>query len=221
MSLEHIHGLPGHVRDRRAVVLIRQSNPYQKKEHTGSGRMQLDQATFLATLGWPADRIDIIDARGESGRAGARRPLFDRLLADVRAGKYGIVAVGRSDRLGRNDVDSALFLEAAASTRTLISVSGRIYNPSSDADSMMLGMLSKFAEYENKARIRWLMAARWAKAKALELPVLLPTGLIWADPQDPVYVERLTSAGLGEWLENLDQHRAICRVGGRALYILP
>lgn len=218
MSQYNIHGI---LRDRRGGVLVRQSSGYQKKENTGSGLMQLDQVLYLQSLGWPPDQIDVIDARGETGRAGAHRPVFDALLADVQAGLYGIIAVGRSDRLGRNDVDSAIFLEAAAQSRTLIAVGGRIYNPASDADSMLLGMLSKFAEYENKARVRWLMASRWTKAKAGKLRVLLPTGLIWADPQDPLYVERLNSAGLSSWLENVGTHRTVSHTGGRDLYVLP
>lgn len=221
MNPDPLFAVPGELRDRRAAVLVRQSSRTQQENNVGSGLVQIQQVTFLEALGWPADRIDVIDARGESGSAGAKRPRFERLLADVAAGRYGIVTVGRSDRLGRNDVDSSRFLEAAAHTHTLVAVSGRIYNPAADADSMLLGMLSKYSEYENRARIRWMMAARWALAKILSFRIRLPTGLVWADPLDPAYRERLEEAGLLHWVEDMDRHHEVSRLEGRSLHILP
>jgi hypothetical protein len=214
-------GLSGRTTEKIAVNFVRQSSRIQEEKHTGSGDMQLAQSAFLESIGWPADRIVTIDARGESGRANAVRPKFEELRRRVRSGEVGLVVVARSDRLGRNDVDSATFLQAAAETHTLIMVGGRIYNPAADADSMMLGVLSKLAEYENRAQIRWMMMARFAKAGKLAFRICLPTGLIWASPDDDVYTSRLEEAGLLHWLDNLDRHRAVSHEDGRSYYILP
>lgn len=213
--------LTGRALSKHAQVFVRQSSDKQRQEHTGSADLQLQEAAYLEVLGWPADRIEVVDARGESGRAGAHRPQFAHLLESVRSGRVGIVAVGRSDRLGRNDVDSAIFLEAAALSHTLVMVGGRIYNPASDADSMMLGMMAKFAEYENKARTRWMMSSRLAKARKLEQRILLPTGLVWASPQDGEYVARLQASGLTHWLEQLDEHQEMSSRNGIPYHILP
>ena len=218
---QEFDSLLGRAVTKPAEVLIRQSTRYQQLFNTGSANVQFRQQEDVIRLGWPADMVGVTDARGESGSAGANREKFEQLLARVKAGEIGLVAVARSDRLGRNDVDSARFLEAAAATQTLIMVGGRIYNPASDADTMMLQMMSSFAEYENRARIRWMMLTRHSKARELQYRIPLPTGLTWASPDDTEYCARLQKAGLTHWLNRLDLHRELSNLNGKPHYILP
>ena len=51
---------PWHL-DRLAVVYVRQSSPQQVHEHRESGRLQYDLRDRAVALGWPADRIVVID----------------------------------------------------------------------------------------------------------------------------------------------------------------
>lgn len=182
--------------------------------------MQFDQVELFVRKGWPLQQIDVIDTRGEAGSADERRPNFERLLKGIRKSRYGIIAISSWERLGRGEVDSAIW-EAAARAGTFVAIRDRIYNPASNDHSATITLLSKLAETENDARIRWVMACEWAEANALGFRVPLPTGLIWADPQDPAYVERLTTAGLSKYLEKLDSHQTASHADGRALYVLP
>lgn len=101
-------------------------------------------------------------------------------------------------------------------------VDGRIYDPSDEGDDFILGVYAKFAEFENRARVRWMMMSRLAKAERLEARINLPTGLVWASPEDPQYVELMHDAGLQEWLADLPRrHRAVSWMDGRPFYILP
>lgn len=219
--LDHDESQFAHALRKKAVLLIRQSTYIQKQENTGSAEIQLQTADVLTRFGWPREQIEIVDARGESGDLGRPRPKFNALLEEVRRGEVGIVALARGDRLGRNDVESSTFLQACADTRTYIAEGGKLYNPASVGDRLILQLFSAFAEYENQARARWLLRSRYAKATKLEYRIPLPTGLIWASPDDPVYRERLRDAGLGHWLDRLAEHRAVSRIDGRAHYILP
>jgi len=189
--------------DRGMGLLIRQSSLTQKQNHQASHLVQRDQARYLAALGLPTEHLRVIDARGESGRAGARRELFWQLLADVRAGKVGLLLLARHDRLGRNDADSAALFDALRDTGGFIMVDGRLYDPSEPHDDLMLGLQAKFAEYENKARMRWMQAARWALVCRNQYRVRLPSGLVWASPFDTDYRARLDAADLSYWVERL------------------
>lgn len=213
--------IPTQLLERDAAHLIRQSTKLQAERNIGSAALQMQEAQFAINCGWPKERVILHDLRGESGSRGRQRPKFATLLQEVRDGLYGIVVVGRADRLGRNDVDSAEFLQACADTHTMIGVGGRLYNPASIGDHMMLGVMSKFAEYENQGRIRWMVASRWSLAKRLGFRICLPTGLTWADPRDPTYVEAINRAGLKDWADRLDEHRVKSSYRGEEHYILP
>src|SRR5262245_54188647 len=63
--------------DRLAIVYIRQSTPQQVNEHRESRERQYALADYAAALGWPADRILVIDEdQGHSGRSAEARPGF-------------------------------------------------------------------------------------------------------------------------------------------------
>ena len=61
--------------ERLAVVYVRQSSPQQVHEHRESADLQYDLRRRAAALGWPADRVIVIDEdQGRSGRTVAGRP---------------------------------------------------------------------------------------------------------------------------------------------------
>jgi DNA invertase Pin-like site-specific DNA recombinase len=60
---------PWHL-DRKAVVYVRQSTPQQVAEHRESAARQYALSDRAVALGWPAERIEVIDADlGLSGQS--------------------------------------------------------------------------------------------------------------------------------------------------------
>src|SRR5438270_11956632 len=83
-------GLPQHSKiqpwhlDRLAVVYVRQSTAQQVAENRESADRQYALAHRAAALGWPADRVLVIDEdQGRSGATAEGRLGFQRLLAEV------------------------------------------------------------------------------------------------------------------------------------------
>ena len=89
--------------DRLAIVYVRQSSPQQVHEHRESGRLQYDLRNRAVALGWPADRIIVIDEdQGRSGKTAAGRPGFQRLLAEVGLDRVGLILGIEMSRLLRS-----------------------------------------------------------------------------------------------------------------------
>ena len=69
---------------RRAVVYLRQSTLKQVHEHRESTARQYALRQRAQELGWPAERIDVLDEDlGQSGAGTAWRSGFQRLAEDV------------------------------------------------------------------------------------------------------------------------------------------
>jgi hypothetical protein len=67
-----------------AIVSVRQSSPQQIFDHQESRERQYALADYAALLGWPKERILVIDEdQGRSGRTVEHRPGFQCLLAEV------------------------------------------------------------------------------------------------------------------------------------------
>jgi hypothetical protein len=204
---------------RDVMLIIRQSTKIQKRDNPGSGELQLSLLSLLANT-WPGERIITVDARGESGSRG-KRELIQKVLNGINSGLVGTIAFMRGDRLGRTALESEEILRAAVNHKVLIITEGRIYNPASATDKLMLSMMSSFAEYENNARTVWLLLARGVLARRGAFRVVLPTGLISGSPEDPEFVKKLSEAGLEECLSGIGEHKAISGRGGLQLYVLP
>src|SRR5262245_49777569 len=68
-------------RSKLAIVYVRQSSTQQVFDHQESRQRQYALGDYAATLGWPRDRIEVIDDdQGRSGRTAANRPGVQRLL---------------------------------------------------------------------------------------------------------------------------------------------
>src|SRR5206468_9386749 len=81
-----------HHLDRKAIVYIRQSSPQQVAEHKESTARQYALADLAVALGWPRDRVEIIDAdQGRSGKTATGRLGFQYLLAELGLDHVGIV----------------------------------------------------------------------------------------------------------------------------------
>src|SRR5258707_15847361 len=97
---------------RLAIVYVRQSNTQQLVDHQGSRERPYALADDAATLGWPRDRILVIDDdQGRSGRTVEQRPGFQRLLAEVTLDHGGLVVGLAISRLSRSSKDWYPLLE--------------------------------------------------------------------------------------------------------------
>jgi DNA invertase Pin-like site-specific DNA recombinase len=170
--------LSGH-RQRQAVVYLRQSSPKQVLENRESAVNQRALRERLVELGWPTNRIVLIDEdQGRSGKDAVGREGFQRLVADVSLGKVGIVIGYEASRLSRNCADWHRLLELCALFDTLIADADGVYHPRDFNDRLLLGLKGTLSEAElHSLRLR-LDAGRLSKAKRGELVHHLPTGLV-------------------------------------------
>ena len=70
--------------DRLAVIYIRQSSPQQVLDHRESRARQYALADYAQGLGWPSERILVIDEdQGQTATTADQRSGFQRLLTEV------------------------------------------------------------------------------------------------------------------------------------------
>ncbi len=67
--------------ERKAYVYIRQSSPRQVREHEEGRRRQYDLVDWAETLGWPRERIVVLDEdQGKTGSEPNDRPGFKDMV---------------------------------------------------------------------------------------------------------------------------------------------
>jgi DNA invertase Pin-like site-specific DNA recombinase len=129
--------------DRLAIVYVRQSSPQQVQEHRESGRLQYDLRGRAVALGWPADRVIVIDEdQGRSGKTAAGRPGFQRLLAEVGLDRVGLILGIEMSRLARSCRDWHQLLELCALFHTVLADRDALYDPTDHNDRLLLGLSS-------------------------------------------------------------------------------
>ncbi len=173
---------------RDAYLYVRQSTPRQVFDHGESTRRQYALRERAVALGWPTERIVVIDS--DLGLSGADRDRegFQRLVAEVGMGRAGIVLGLEVSRLARNSTDWHRLLEICALSETLILDEDGVYDPADFNDRLLLGLKGTMSEAElHMMRIR-LRGGLLAKAKRGELKLRLPVGLVY-DPLDRVVLD--------------------------------
>src|SRR5215468_7883238 len=126
---------------RNAYLYIRQSTLRQVFENSESTKRQYALRQKAVALGWPEDRIIVLDSDlGQSGASAADREGFQRPVTEVSLGRAGIVLGLEVSRLARNSTDWHRLLEICALTDTLILDEDGIYDPSHFNDRLLLGL---------------------------------------------------------------------------------
>src|SRR5438132_10125498 len=81
-----------HHLDRKAIVYIRQSSPQQVAEHKESTARQYALADIAVALGWPRDRVEVVDAdQGRTAQTVEGRRGFQYILAELSLDHVGIL----------------------------------------------------------------------------------------------------------------------------------
>ncbi len=174
---------------RDAYLYVRQSTVRQVFENTESTRRQYALRERAVALGWPIERVIVIDSdQGQSGSSSTDRAGFQRLVGEVGMGRAGIVLGLEVSRLARNSSDWHRLLEICALTDTLILDEDGVYSPSDFNDRLLLGLKGTMSEAELhvlRARLRGGILNQ-ARRGALKTP--LPVGLVY-DPAGNVVLE--------------------------------
>ena len=134
--MSHRSALPSKVttehRAKLAYVYVRQSSLAQVTRHGESTEMQYELVERAARLGWPADRIKIIDEDlGKSGASAQNRLGFQHLIAEIGLAHVGLVVSLDASRLARNNSDWYQLIELCSVFGTLIADAESLYDPGS------------------------------------------------------------------------------------------
>ena len=172
---------------KRAYLYIRQSSIRQVHENQESTKRQYALRQRAITLGWPDDRIVVIDTDlGQSAAGEADRKGFQTLVSEVGLGKAGIVMGLEVSRLARRCSDWHRLIEICAFTSTLLLDEDGIYDPSVFNDRLILGLKGTMSEAEVHVIRSRLQGGLLNKAKRGELKLPLPVGFIYDDEDNVV-----------------------------------
>ncbi|MGI9511712.1 MAG: recombinase family protein [Anderseniella sp.] len=167
---------------RQAIVYLRQSSAAQVAHNRESTERQYALATKARDLGWPDDRIVVIDEDlGLSGSGSVERSGFQRLTAEVALGAVGLVLGLEVSRLARNSADWHRLIELAGLTDTLIGDGDGLYHPADFNDRLLLGLKGTMSEAELHVLRARLNGGIRNKAKRGELRRGLPVGFVWGE----------------------------------------
>ena len=179
MTVE-VSKVTAHHLKRDAYLYVRQSSVRQVFENTESTERQYALRQRAVALGWPAERVIVIDSDlGLSGASATEREGFQRLVAEVGMARAGIVLGLEVSRLARNSTDWHRLLEICAITDTLILDEDGVYDPAHFNDRLLLGLKGTMSEAELHVMRARLRGGLLNKARRGELHTHLPVGLVY------------------------------------------
>jgi DNA invertase Pin-like site-specific DNA recombinase len=104
-----------------AYIYVRQSSVHQVRQHQESTELQYRLVDRAVRLGWPHERVQVIDEDlGKSGAGGVERQGFQKLIAEIGLGNAGLVISLDASRLARNNRDWHQLLELCSVFGVLI-----------------------------------------------------------------------------------------------------
>lgn len=174
---------------RDAYLYVRQSSLHQVLENTESTKRQYALRQRAVGLGWPLERVVVIDEDlGVSASGTASRTGFERLVGEVGNGHAGIVLGLEVSRLARSSTEWHRLLEICALTDTLILDEDGLYDPDHFNDRLLLGLKGTMSEAELHVLRARLQGGILNKARRGELKMSLPVGLVY-DATDRVVLD--------------------------------
>src|ERR1700716_86867 len=172
---------------RQAIVYLRQSSPAQVEHNRESTERQYALATKARELGWPDERIVVIDEDlGLSGSGSRARSGFSPLTPEVAPPRFGLVLGLEVSRLARNNADWHRLIDLAGLTDTLIGDADGIYHPALFNDRLLLGLKGTMSEAELhvlRARLNGGVCNKAARGGKRGRP---PAGFVWGQAEGEV-----------------------------------
>lgn len=165
-------------RAKLAYVYVRQSSLSQVTRHGESTALQYRLVDRAVALGWPRERVQVIDEDlGKSGTSAQQRLGFQQLSAEIGLGRVGLGISLDASRLARNNGDWHQLVELCALCGTLLADGEQLYDPRQYHDRLLLGLSGMRSEAElHHLKLR-LQAGERLKAERGELRLPLPAGL--------------------------------------------
>jgi DNA invertase Pin-like site-specific DNA recombinase len=165
-------------RSKFAYVYLRQSPLVQVIHNTESTVRQFALVECAVALGWPKDRVLVIDEDlGRSGASADLRSGFQQLMTDIGLARVGLVLSIEASRLARNNSDWYRLIELCSIFGALIADAELIYDPRTYHDRLLLGLAGMMSEAElHQIKMRQ-EAGKRSKAARGELRQSLPVGL--------------------------------------------
>jgi LemA protein len=118
-------------------------------ENRESRERQYALAEFAQRLGWPAERVVVIDEdQGQSGKTAAERSGFQRLTTEVSLNHVGMVLGLELSRLSRSNKDWHQLIDVCGIFNVLLCDQDAVYDPLDSNDRLLLGMRGAMSEYE-------------------------------------------------------------------------
>jgi DNA invertase Pin-like site-specific DNA recombinase len=166
-------------RERLAVVYVRQSTAQQVLNHEESTRLQYGLVSRAQQMGWPKERVLVIDDDlGKSAASSRDRGGFQRLVSEVSLGHVGMILGVEMSRLARSSKDWHQLLEICALFGTLISDLDGVYDASQYNDRLLLGLKGTMSEAELHIIKQRMHQGKLSKARRGELAFPVPIGYI-------------------------------------------
>lgn len=167
-------------RAKLAYVYVRQSSVNQVRQHQESTELQYRLVDRAIGLGWPPERVQVIDEDlGKSGAGAVDRHGFQKLIAEIGLGNAGLVVSLDASRLARNNRDWHQLLELCSVFGVLIADGERLYDSRAYHDRLLLGLSGIMSEAElHQLRMRLHQGERQKAARG-ELRLPLPAGLAY------------------------------------------
>src|SRR4051812_21851193 len=174
---------PAKITDRHAnklaIVYVRQSCPQQVFDHKESRERQYAMADHAVALGWPRDRVLVIDEdQGRSGKTTGQRLGFQHLLAEVTMDHVGLVLGLELCRLSRSSRDWYHLVEVCGVFGVLLGDQDGLYDPNDANDRLVLGLRGTMSEVELFTMRNRLERGRLHKAERGELVLNVPCGYL-------------------------------------------
>jgi DNA invertase Pin-like site-specific DNA recombinase len=187
MSQSTSHAVPlgyekkiqGRHHERLAVVYVRQSTVHQVQRHQESTQVQYSLVSLAERLGWPRERILVIDDDlGLSGASAEERIGFQRLLSEIALDHVGAILGVEMSRLARSCKDWYQLLELCALFGTLICDLDGLYDPTCYNDRLLLGLKGTMSEAELHILKQRMWQGALHKARRGELVSRVPVGYV-------------------------------------------
>ncbi len=177
---------PTHL-DRNAYVYVRQSTATQVQHNRESTRRQYKLVDRAISLGWPKERVKVIDEDlARSGAGNVERDGFTRMTAEAALGQVGLILSIEVSRVARNNADWYRLLDLCGVTDTLIGDEDGLYHAGLFNDRLLLGLKGTMAEAELHVIRARLDGGIRNKAARGELRRGLPVGFVWGEDDGEV-----------------------------------
>jgi DNA invertase Pin-like site-specific DNA recombinase len=166
--------------ERRAAIYLRQSTLKQVHENRESTARQYALRQRAIDLGWPAERVEVIDNDlGQSGSSTQGRSGFQHLAEEVAHGRVGAIFALEVSRLSRSSADWHRLLDLCGLADVVIADEQAVYTPRDYNDRLLLGLKGTMSEAEQYWMRLRLQGGKLNKARRGELRYIPPTGYEW------------------------------------------